>query len=533
MVSTETAIAAISACVAILALALALLAARALRARSNRRFEAVLGKLDEHLAGISRSLERVVERAEGVRARSVDDLGLTVDFDDLLRRVAVEAATRTGAGGASVQVVGPEGEPRGAEFGTVSNARAIDAPLARATGPFRAVTINWSYRPGPPDTSDPVASALVVPIVEDGRETGTIAAYAPESGQFGPEHIQALEALAEEAGPGLAAARGFAAAQRELTDALTGVRSPAGYDVALERAVDRARETGGPLSLLILTRDEPADGPESEVLRTLASLLVRTTRATDVVCRRSESQFGIVLPDTAGDPARRLYGRLLDAVSQTPFGTARQLTFASGLVEWRPNESGKALDARALASVGRTRTEPLAFATAAAAVPMTPPATPSVRGAFLERLARETDRARHLERPLTLLVARVDGIRRIAEAHGETAAERVLDEVESRLRDILGGGEIGARVSEDEIAAIHAGSHSARAEQVFSAVQASLESEPATHLDRLAVSAGISELAAGDDPAILLDRAEHALERASRAGPGTVVVAMAGDEASD
>ena len=109
MVSTETAIAAISACVAMLALALALLAARALRARSDRRFEAVLGKLDEHLAGISRSLERVVERAEGVRARSVDDLGLTVDFDDLLRRIAVEAATRTGAR----RRVGPGPRPRG------------------------------------------------------------------------------------------------------------------------------------------------------------------------------------------------------------------------------------------------------------------------------------------------------------------------------------------------------------------------------------------------------------------------------------
>ena len=109
MVSTETAIAAISACAAVLALALALLAARALRATLRPRFEAVLGKLDEHLAGISRSLERVVERAEGVRARNVDDLGLTVDFDDLLRRVAVEAATRTGAEGSVGTGRGPRG----------------------------------------------------------------------------------------------------------------------------------------------------------------------------------------------------------------------------------------------------------------------------------------------------------------------------------------------------------------------------------------------------------------------------------------
>ena len=351
MVSTETAVAAISACAAALALALALLAWQAMRRRSDRRFEAVLERLDEHLGGISSSLERVVERAEGVRARGVAALELAVDFDDLLRRVAVEAATRTGADGAAIQVVGPDGEPRSAEFGAVSGARSLDAPLAQATGEFRAVTINWSYRPSEAGAADPVSSALVVPIVEDGRETGTISAYAPASAAFGPEQVGVLESLAEESGPGLAAARGFAVAQRELTDTLTGLRSPKGYDVELERAVDRARETGRPLSLLILGPDDIADvdSPVTEVLRDLAGLLMRTTRATDVVCRRDEAQFGILLPDTGADPARRLYGRLLEAASRTTFGTARQLTFASGLVEWRPDESGRALDARALA----------------------------------------------------------------------------------------------------------------------------------------------------------------------------------------
>jgi diguanylate cyclase (GGDEF)-like protein len=535
VVSTETAVAAISACAALLALGLALLAWQAMRRRSDRRFEAVLGRLDEHLGGISHSLERVVERAEGVRARGVAGLELAVDFDDLLRRVAVEAATRTGADGAAVQVVGPDGEPRSAEFGSVSGARSLDAPLARATRPFRAVTINWSYRPGDAGATDPVTSALVVPIVEDGRETGTIAAYAPESAVFGPEQVRVLETLAEESGPGLAAARGFAVAQRELTDALTGLRSPKGYDVELERAVDRARETGRPLSLLILGPDDLADmdSPVTDVLRELAALLVQTTRATDVVCRRGEAEFGILLPDTAGDPARTLYERLLEAASKSPIGAARQLTFAAGIVEWRPDESGRALDARALAAVGRTRIEPAALAATPDEATSPTPIEPSLRDAFQDRLAREIDRARHLERPLALLVTHVDGIARIAEAHGETAAERVLEEVESRLRELIGAGEIGARIWDDCIAVIHGGSRAARAEELFSALHASLESDPATHLDRLALSAGISELAPGDDAAGLLDRAERALERASGAGSGTVVVEMAADEARD
>ena len=97
-------VAAISACAALLAFVLALLIARTIRARSDHRFEVVLGKLDDHLSGISATLERVVDRAESVRARAVDELGLTVDFDELLRHIAAEAASRTGADAAAVQV---------------------------------------------------------------------------------------------------------------------------------------------------------------------------------------------------------------------------------------------------------------------------------------------------------------------------------------------------------------------------------------------------------------------------------------------
>ena len=536
MDSTETAVAVASACAAVLALVLALLAARTVRGRSDRRFDAVIAKLDEHLGRISASLERVVERAESVRARGVDDLELTVDFDEVLRKIAAEAALRTGAEAAAAHVRGPAGEPRSAEFGAISGETSLDAPLARATGPFRAVTINWSYLPGAADASDPVTSALVVPIVERGRETGTLAAYAPTAGAFGPEHVQALESLAAAAGPALTAARRLADAQRELTDASTGLRNSSGYDLELERAVSRARETGRPLSLLILSRDELSGSPgtagatDADVgLRELAALLVRATRTTDVVCRRRTEQFGIVLPDTAGDPARQLYGRLLDAAGRTSFRTTGQLTFASGLVEWRPDETSAALDARALAAVGQTRIEPLRVAS----VPAEPVHSPraSLRIELEDRLAREADRARHLERPLTLLVARVDGIRRIEAAHGTTAAERVLDEVEARLRDVLGHGDTCLRVETDTLAATFPGSGSSHAEHALAALQTSLASDPATHLDRLSLSAGVTELASGDDAAGVLERAEHALERASQAGPGTVVVALATEDA--
>jgi hypothetical protein len=64
VVSTETAVAAISACAAVPALALAVLAAQAVRRRSDRRFEAVLERLDgDDAAGVLDRAEPALQRA--------------------------------------------------------------------------------------------------------------------------------------------------------------------------------------------------------------------------------------------------------------------------------------------------------------------------------------------------------------------------------------------------------------------------------------------------------------------------------------
>jgi hypothetical protein len=57
----------IGACMALLILIVVVLVARGRRARSEERFEAVLGQLDQHMGAISRSLERVVERSAAAR----------------------------------------------------------------------------------------------------------------------------------------------------------------------------------------------------------------------------------------------------------------------------------------------------------------------------------------------------------------------------------------------------------------------------------------------------------------------------------
>jgi diguanylate cyclase (GGDEF)-like protein len=361
-VETETAVVAAIAAVAVILAGV--LTVRWTASRSQRRFSAVVSRLDQHMEAISFNLERAVERSEDRRRHGLSEFGLTLDLGELLRRVVEEAARRTSAQAATVRVTGPGGLPAVASFGTGDGATLLESVLGPPDGrPFRALTLSWSYPPSIEGEDSAFRSALVVPIVEDGVESGALVAYARGTAAFGPEHARALEALAEDAAPGIANARRFAEAElRALTDQLTGVRNRRGYDDELEREVARARRTGRPLSLLLLDVDDFSDVnkrfdyPGGDlVLQEFADLLERVARATDTVCRRGGEEFAILLPETTRDEGRLFYARLRDEVGRTSFSNVGSLTFSAGLAEWQQSESHEALDARGSALVNQAK----------------------------------------------------------------------------------------------------------------------------------------------------------------------------------
>ena len=143
-----------------------------------------------------------------------------------------------------------------------------------------------------------------------------------------------------------AEARGVRGHELELSfpeierDELTGLRNRIGYEADLEREIEVARRTGRPLSLLLLDVRE-GDPERDELLRELAGLLQRLTRATDTVFRRGEDELGILLPETAAEGARRFHGRLRDEVVRGELSRSGPPTLAVGLVEWRPNETDR------------------------------------------------------------------------------------------------------------------------------------------------------------------------------------------------
>ncbi len=525
----------IAACLA-LALVVLLVRARHRRTRADERFETVLEQLDVHMNAISQSLERVVERSSAARARGVDDLELTVEFGDLLRRIAIEAATRTGAEAAAVHIQGPGGAPMVGSFGADDRTGRLDAPLAHAAGPFRAVTINWTHRPEDEAEGDSFTSALVVPIVEAGIETGTLAAYAPNAGSFGAEHVRALEALAEDAVPAIASARRFAEAQRTMTDVLTGLRNRKGYDIELERAVAHAQETGQPLSLLILNREGEIDANKKTCMIRASTPRFASSRhsscsrrghPTSSACARTASSASCSRRPPATQRDVSTPG-LRDEAARTTFPVADRLTFAVGVAEWRPDETSETFDGRATEAVQTSRMGVIELA--AAEVGLESRTVTATRQDFEERLRHAIARARSLDRPLAVLLMNVDGLARVDERRDRATVERALAELETRVESNLENGDVSCHIGEEEFAVILSDATVDRAEAVLAALRASLEAHAPTEFEWLGMSAGITELAWGDDATSVFGRVEHALWRAKRAGTGTVVVAMAADD---
>jgi diguanylate cyclase (GGDEF)-like protein len=176
----------------------------------------------------------------------------------------------------------------------------------------------------------------------------------------------AFRKLAEGLAPERANERRLPRAKQPATrDELTGVRDRTGYEAELEREIARAHRSSRPLALVLLdlgdlaeTRVRAGHAETDRMLQDFAALLVRTTRVTDTVCRRRRGEFGILLPETNATGARHFRRRLRAAAADTSFGRLGSVTFSSGIVEWRREESREVFDARARIAVARPAADP-------------------------------------------------------------------------------------------------------------------------------------------------------------------------------
>jgi len=529
----------VAAC-ALVVVGMLVLALRLAHVRANRQAEAVLRNVDGHLAGISASVARAIDRlvaALGDRPAAL----LTLDFDALVDALVAEAAARTDADAVVLRMEGPGGRPVVASLGHEADAEPLEQALMPPDArPFRAATIEWAYASVDEPDERVFRSALITPL---GTLQGAVAVFSTSPGAFHAEHAVVLRTLVEDAGVALENARRFAEVEARLhVDPATGVPDRRGYEVELEREVARAQRTGHPLSVVLVG---VADGPGSAGLGEMARLLTRVTRGTDISCRRGERELAILLPETREAGATRLTARLRDEASRA-LRRESQTTFAVGYAEWRPNESVGSLDARAEAALARplaavggghekgtahttaSHAEPVARSTASGARRASDrdePVSDELRSDALDELARKMLDARRLDRSLALVALDVEALDDVAEQLGRDVADALLGDIAQRLDDSVGDGSLH-RLGRAEFALLLADSTVDDAETLLGSLQASFELPDGA--ERVTLTAGVTELAESDDAHGALGRAEHALWQAKQVGPGTVVVAHTG-----
>jgi diguanylate cyclase (GGDEF)-like protein len=140
-------------------------------------------------------------------------------------------------------------------------------------------------------------------------------------------------------------------------DPLTGTLNRSGFDRRLERHMTRSRQSGEPLSLLMLDLDHfkslndtyghPAG---DKVLRSVARTLERQLRVEDLVGRLGGEEFAVMLPRNDPREAARIADRLREAIASKVFvssGRRFSVTTSIGVTTYRPGEGAHAMLERA------------------------------------------------------------------------------------------------------------------------------------------------------------------------------------------
>ena len=195
----------------------------------------------------------------------------------------------------------------------------------------------WALRRGQPHLYEPTSAATVcrhigdcedsclcVPLVSQG-DTLAVLHLRRAGAESLSEDVQRLaSALAEQ----LSLAVGNLRLQETLRsgserDPLTDLYNRRHLEISLQRELARAQRHGFPVSLIMLDVDHfksfnDTNGHEAgdEVLRNVAHVLKRHTRAEDVACRYGGEEFLVVLPACPVDDAYAKAEAIREAIAQ-------------------------------------------------------------------------------------------------------------------------------------------------------------------------------------------------------------------------
>jgi diguanylate cyclase (GGDEF)-like protein/putative nucleotidyltransferase with HDIG domain len=170
-------------------------------------------------------------------------------------------------------------------------------------------------------------SALVCPLVFEGRLIGALALYDTETGQFTDDHRRLLERIAEQAAAVVNNSVVFEQTKRDsLTDPLTGLPNTRFMFVHLSRELARAERLKSEVSLLVMDLDgfkaiNDMHGHHigDKALREVARVLRTGIRPYDICVRYAGDEFVVVLSGCGAEEAEQKQRELQQAISEIPF----------------------------------------------------------------------------------------------------------------------------------------------------------------------------------------------------------------------
>ena len=363
-----------TALILIVALGLALLvaagasiAAWRVRDRADKRVAEAVAQLAAGMQQTMRELADAVDAAQAVHAaeRGGGELAASLDLDEVTERTLEAAGAIAGVEAAALEAGGPEGSRIGASIGMPPEEAARTAVQLPDNDNLRAVEISYRYRLDDVEGSAPlVRSGVVLPVRADGLPVGTLSAFSRTSQRsLTDAEIDELERLAQRAGPALENARRFSEA-RALADldALTGLHNRRFFHETLEREVARAHRYQRRLSVVVLDLDDFKTVNDrvghltgDAILAEAATRLLSVVRSADVACRIGGDEFAVVLPESSGQDADLLAGRIAQAIGARPIGTAGLLQLSAGVAELRPGDRPQEVFERADVALYRAK----------------------------------------------------------------------------------------------------------------------------------------------------------------------------------
>jgi diguanylate cyclase (GGDEF)-like protein len=351
---------------ALVVVAIVAIGSRRSRRASEERLSHALGEIGGRMDVLARDLSGALDRVaeEGKRARTLGELAFSIDLDDVLARTVEAAGELPGVDASIVRTTGPDGGAYVAALGVpLDEAEAQSVPGPPDGGTVRAVGISYHYGSAI-EPADALRSGLAVPLRAEGETVGFLAVYSKdEEAPVDADAFEALELIAEHAGPAIENARRFRdAKQLADDDSLTGLRNRRTFYDTLAREVARAQRHEQRLAVLLVDLDDFKALNErighlsgDAVVAEVAERVRESVRPTDIACRIGGDEFAVILPESSRLEAEGLFARIQASLRRTPPTHAPGLAVSGGIADLAAEDDAISLFERADSALFRAK----------------------------------------------------------------------------------------------------------------------------------------------------------------------------------